>query len=82
VNALVAGAFDTPMLNGLWDHASGGNAETRTAIEKFYTQLVPLGRVGRPAEAAEEILWLCLEGASYVTGHSMIVGGGITSPFQ
>lgn len=27
VNALVAGAFDTPMLNGLCDRASGGNAE-------------------------------------------------------
>jgi len=82
VNALVAGAFDTPMLNGLWDRASGGNAEARSAIEKFYTQLVPLGRVGRPEEAAEAILWLCLEGASYVTGYSMIVDGGITSPFR
>jgi NAD(P)-dependent dehydrogenase (short-subunit alcohol dehydrogenase family) len=82
VNALVAGAFDTPMLNGLWDGAAGGNTETRTAIEKFYTQLVPLGRVGRPEEAAEAILWLCLDGPSYVTGHSMIVDGGITSPFR
>jgi NAD(P)-dependent dehydrogenase (short-subunit alcohol dehydrogenase family) len=36
-------------------------------------------RIGRPQEAAEAAVWLCSDAASYVTGHSMIVDGGMTS---
>jgi NAD(P)-dependent dehydrogenase (short-subunit alcohol dehydrogenase family) len=38
-----------------------------------------LGRIGRPEEAAEAVLWLCSGAASYITGHSMIVDGGWTA---
>jgi len=41
--------------------------------------MIPLGRLGRPEEAAEAIVWLCSDAASYVTGHSMIVDGGLTA---
>ncbi len=44
-----------------------------------YAGLVPLGRVGRPQEAAEAALWLFSDAASYVTGQSMIVDGGMTA---
>ena len=44
-----------------------------------YAARVPLGRIGRPDEAAEAILWLCGSAASYVTGQSMIVDGGLTA---
>jgi NAD(P)-dependent dehydrogenase (short-subunit alcohol dehydrogenase family) len=30
-------------------------------------------------EAAEAAVWLCSDAASYVTGHSMIVDGGMTA---
>jgi NAD(P)-dependent dehydrogenase (short-subunit alcohol dehydrogenase family) len=79
VNALVAGAFRTPMLEGVFDRLSPGDAP---AAEATYAQMVPLGRIGRPAEAAEAVLWLCSEAASYVTGHSMIVDGGMTAPYR
>jgi len=82
VNALVAGGFRTPMLEGVMERVSGGNAEARAAIEKRFTEMVPLGRIGRPEEAAEAALWLCSDAASYVTGHSMIVDGGWTSPYR
>jgi len=82
VNALVAGGFRTPMLDGLMERVSGGNPEARAAIEKRYSELVPLGRIGRPEEAAEAALWLCSNAASYVTGHSMIVDGGWTAPYR
>ncbi len=82
VNALVAGAFDTPMLNWSMDKASGGNPETRGKLEESYKGMIAAGRIGRPEEAAEAIVWLCSDAASYVTGHSMIVDGGLSAPFR
>lgn len=59
--------------------SSGGDPEARKAVEERYTQFVPLGRIGHPEEAAEVVVWLCSDAASYVTGHSMIVDGGLTA---
>lgn len=79
VNALVAGAFQTPMLEGVFDRLSGGNAEAREVVGAQYRELIPLKRFGMPEEAAEAAAWLCSDAASYVTGHSMIVDGGMTA---
>jgi NAD(P)-dependent dehydrogenase (short-subunit alcohol dehydrogenase family) len=82
INALVAGAFSTPMLESVFDRVSGGNPEARQAVVGRYEDMVALGRIGRPEEAAEAALWLCSDAASYVTGHSMIVDGGLTAPVR
>jgi NAD(P)-dependent dehydrogenase (short-subunit alcohol dehydrogenase family) len=79
VNALVAGAFRTPMLEHVFEVLGGGTPEGRAGVETQYTGLIPLRRIGRPEEAAEAAVWLCSEAASYVTGHSMIVDGGMTA---
>lgn len=79
VNALVAGAFRTPMLERVIDMAGGGTAGGRQAVEAQYAGLSPLRRIGEPAEAAAAAVWLCSDAASYVTGHSMIVDGGMTA---
>jgi NAD(P)-dependent dehydrogenase (short-subunit alcohol dehydrogenase family) len=82
INALAAGAFDTPMLNHSLDRLSGGAPEAREKTEGLYKSMIGLGRFGRPEEAAEAIVWLCSDAAAYVTGHSMIVDGGLTAPFR
>jgi NAD(P)-dependent dehydrogenase (short-subunit alcohol dehydrogenase family) len=79
VNALVAGAFRTPMLERVIDVAGGGIDEGRSAIETQYAGLNPMRRIGTPEEAAAAAVWLCSDAASYVTGHSMIVDGGMTA---
>jgi NAD(P)-dependent dehydrogenase (short-subunit alcohol dehydrogenase family) len=79
VNALVAGAFRTPMLQHVFEKAGGVTAEGVQQIEAKYLELIPLGRIGRPEEAAAVAVWLCSDESSYVTGHSMIVDGGMTS---
>ena len=47
-------------------------AEALKAMEKS----IPMGRVGRPEEIADAVLWLCSDAASYVTGQSISVDGG------
>lgn len=36
----------------------------------------PMGRLGLPGEIAETVLWLCSDGASYITGQYIAVDGG------
>lgn len=72
VNALVAGAYDTPMLRKAIDRYSKGDTSA-------YTARIPLGRIGRPEEAAEAAVWLCSEESSYITGNALIADGGMTA---
>jgi NAD(P)-dependent dehydrogenase (short-subunit alcohol dehydrogenase family) len=39
----------------------------------------PVGRVGRPDEVANAVLWLCSSDASFVTGHTLMIDGGMTA---
>jgi NAD(P)-dependent dehydrogenase (short-subunit alcohol dehydrogenase family) len=78
VNALVAGAFRTPMLEGVFARVA---PEDPSAIEQA-ADAVPLRRIGDPAEAAAAIVWLASDAASYVTGSSLIVDGGLTAPYR
>ena len=36
----------------------------------------PIGRIGTPGEVAAAVVWLCSEGASFITGHALPVDGG------
>jgi NAD(P)-dependent dehydrogenase (short-subunit alcohol dehydrogenase family) len=78
INALVPGAFRTPMLEGVFAQAGGGTAEGAAAVEAAYTSRIPLGRIGHPEEAAAAV-WLCSDAARFVVGHSLIVDGGQTA---
>jgi NAD(P)-dependent dehydrogenase (short-subunit alcohol dehydrogenase family) len=82
INALVAGAFDTPMLRNAMDKMAGGDAAAQDAMKEKYLAMIAAGRIGNPAEAGEAIAWLCADAASYVTGHSMIVDGGLSAAFR
>jgi NAD(P)-dependent dehydrogenase (short-subunit alcohol dehydrogenase family) len=67
------------MLEGVFTRIS---PDDPAAVEEAYAKLVPLGRIGRPEEAAEAVLWLCSDAASYATGLSLIIDGGLTLPYR
>ncbi|HHP7239310.1 SDR family NAD(P)-dependent oxidoreductase [Longibacter sp.] len=78
VNALVPGAVDTPMLRSVIQQAAEAQGGDVEAVEEQYAGRSAAGRIGTPEEAAEAVLWLASDAATYVHGHSMIVDGGTT----
>lgn len=81
VNALVPGVFATPLLDSVFERAAAGAGPgvTKDMVAASYAARIPLGRVGTPEEAAQAACWLLSDAASYVTGSSLIVDGGMTS---
>lgn len=82
INALVPGTFDTPMLRGSMESLASVVGATAQDVERQILGLVPQGRIGQPDEAARTILFLLSDDASYVTGNSFIVDGGLTSSMR
>jgi NAD(P)-dependent dehydrogenase (short-subunit alcohol dehydrogenase family) len=37
----------------------------------------PVGRLGTPEEVAAAVGWLCTDAAEFVTGHAMVMDGGM-----
>ncbi len=74
VNAVAPGPIDT----ALWrDGLTGNELEARIAKR---VQAIPLGRLGRPDEVAETILFLLSRANSHTTGQVISINGGELMP--
>ncbi|NLH80536.1 MAG: SDR family oxidoreductase, partial [Phyllobacteriaceae bacterium] len=49
-----------------------------TKIVESFEKLIPLGRAGRPEEAADGVYLFCAPESNYVSGQVLIVGGGLS----
>jgi len=47
------------------------------AVSKRMLAMHPLGRFGKPIEIAEAVLWMCSGKSSFMTGHEIVLDGGM-----
>jgi NAD(P)-dependent dehydrogenase (short-subunit alcohol dehydrogenase family) len=70
VNCICPGAIDTPPVGRML-----AEPEARERAAKAH----PLGRIGRPEDIAAAAVWLCSDESSWITGHALVVDGGLSA---
>lgn len=75
VNAVAPGSVDTPMLR--WAVSLDDDPE---ALMRVVHKMHPLGRIAEPREIAEAVAFLASPRASFVTGSTLVVDGGLLLP--
>jgi NAD(P)-dependent dehydrogenase (short-subunit alcohol dehydrogenase family) len=68
VNCVCPGVIHTPMVERMLDTSNIG--------EDQLVAMEPVGRMGKPEEIAEGVVWLLSDASSFVTGHPLVIDGG------
>ena len=68
VNAVCPAVIETAMAD---------RAFADPQVSKRVLAMHPLGRFGKPMEIAEAVLWLCSNKSSFMTGHYIVLDGGM-----
>jgi NAD(P)-dependent dehydrogenase (short-subunit alcohol dehydrogenase family) len=71
VNAICPGVIHTEMIDRV--------TKRDPVLEQQFVGLEPVGRMGTPEEIAAAAVWLCSDEASFVTGHALVVDGGLVA---
>jgi 3-oxoacyl-[acyl-carrier protein] reductase len=77
VNNVAPGFTATDRLKELAKARASTSGKTEQQIFEGWAADAPLQRLGEPREVAETIVWLASERASYITGQTVLVDGGM-----
>ncbi len=76
INAVSPAVIETDMVDRFVGKIGvGKEGEMRQQLAAMH----PMGRTGKPEEIASAVLYLCSDGASFVTGHTLVIDGGFTA---
>jgi NAD(P)-dependent dehydrogenase (short-subunit alcohol dehydrogenase family) len=81
VNSVHPGIIDTPIWGKIRPDlaaATGGRNAPAIDIEEYGRRGAPLGRVGKPQDIANGVLFLASDASSYISGSELVIDGGIT----
>jgi NAD(P)-dependent dehydrogenase (short-subunit alcohol dehydrogenase family) len=78
VNCICPGAIATPLAAGRPD----ATTEHIDKLRQYMANAQPLGRIGEPTDIAQAALWLASNESNFVTGHIMVVDGGMSAGKQ
>jgi NAD(P)-dependent dehydrogenase (short-subunit alcohol dehydrogenase family) len=73
VNAVCPGYVDTDLIRGPLDRLVEKGTSKEDALARF-TSRVPIGRLVRPEEVAEAVLYFCSPAAAAATGATLVIG--------
>jgi NAD(P)-dependent dehydrogenase (short-subunit alcohol dehydrogenase family) len=75
VNAVCPGDVDTPMTEIAWQQLNLSREEVLRRLGAH----IPIGRIGKPLDVANAVMFLASEAASFITGSLLPVDGGTTA---
>jgi NAD(P)-dependent dehydrogenase (short-subunit alcohol dehydrogenase family) len=81
VNAICPGSIATAIFTRAVDPEMPADLLERAPeiVEPWLAGGTPLGRAGLPSDVANAALWLASDESSFVTGHALVVDGGLTA---
>ena len=78
VNAIAPGAIVSSLFKDFMSDFDEDDPATYEQAKQLFSQLQPLKRAGEPRDIAEAALYLASDGASFMTGQTLVVDGGAT----
>ncbi|WP_419868016.1 SDR family oxidoreductase [Chryseobacterium sp. CT-SW4] len=81
VNNILTGYFDTERINQLIENEAQQNNTSTAEIKKGRENKIPMKRLGQPEEYGYLVSFLASEYASYITGTSIPLDGGLSNGY-
>jgi NAD(P)-dependent dehydrogenase (short-subunit alcohol dehydrogenase family) len=75
INAICPAFAETHMLTGMLDQMRGG---AEAATQRIVSHM-PMRRFARPEEIVQAMLWICSRENSFMTGHALVLDGGLSA---
>ncbi|MFW9835407.1 MAG: SDR family NAD(P)-dependent oxidoreductase [Candidatus Thorarchaeota archaeon] len=79
VNSICPGSIVSSIFGAAKGLSSADSAKTYDDLKKLFAKGQPIRRAGLPEDIANAALWLASDESSFVTGHALVVDGGVSA---